>query len=89
MLPIIRTFISLPAGISRMAFWPFAVYSFVGSLPWCYALTCIGIKLGQNWPIVGKYLHRFDYLVATFIVLGIAWYLWHHLKPLLTEKRKT
>ena len=89
MLPIIRTFISLPAGISRMKFWPFAVYSFLGSIPWCFALTYVGVKLGQNWNTIGQYLHKFDYAVAAFILLGIAWYLYHHLRPILAKKKET
>jgi len=87
MLPIVRTFISLPAGISRMKFWPFAIYSFVGAVPWCYALTYVGVKLGENWNTIGKYLHKFDYAIAALILLGIAWYLHHHLKPLLAKKK--
>jgi len=89
MLPIVRTFISLPAGISRMKFWPFAIYSFIGAIPWCYALTYIGVKLGENWNTIGQYLHKFDYVVAAMIFLGAAWYLHHHLKPLLAKKKKT
>lgn len=88
MLPIVRTFISLPAGISRMSFWPFAVYSFIGSIPWCYALTYVGVKLGENWKTIGQYLHRFDYAVAAVILLGIAWYFYHHLKPHLAQDKK-
>ncbi len=88
MLPIVRTFISLPAGISRMKFWPFAIYSFIGAIPWCWLLTYIGVKLGQNWNTIGQYLHKFDYAVAAFILLGIAWYLHHHLKPLLAKKKQ-
>ncbi|MGH8003542.1 MAG: DedA family protein [Limisphaerales bacterium] len=89
MLPIIRTFISLPAGISRMKFWPFAIFSFLGAIPWCWFLTYIGVKLGQNWNTIGQYLHKFDYAVAALILLGIAWYLHHHLKPVLAKKRET
>ena len=88
MLPIVRTFISLPAGISRMKFWPFAVYSFIGSIPWCWFLTYIGVKLGENWNTIGQYLHQFDYAVAALILLGIAWYLYHHLKPVLAKKKE-
>lgn len=87
MLPIIRTFISLPAGIARMSFWPFAVYSFVGSIPWCFGLTYVGVKLGQNWKTIGAFWHRFDYAVAAAILLGVAWYLYHHLKPLWAKTK--
>lgn len=88
LLPIIRTFISLPAGISRMKFWPFAIYSFIGCIPWCYALTYVGVKLGENWHDISQYWRKFDYVVAIFILLGIALYLHHHLKPLLAKKKE-
>ena len=60
LLPIIRTFISLPAGIARMNFGKFAVYSFVGSLPWCFALAYVGVMLGNNWNLLEQLLdiHR-------------------------------
>lgn len=88
MLPIVRTFISLPAGISRMKFWPFAALSFIGSIPWCLALSFVGVKLGQNWQTIGGYLHRFDYLVAALIVMGVGFYLYHHLKPVLAGRKE-
>ena len=49
MLPIIRTFISLPAGVARMLFWRFSVLTFVGCLPWVFMLTYIGKQAGDNW----------------------------------------
>lgn len=80
MLPIIRTFISFPAGIHRMRFWPFLALSFIGSVPWCYLLTYAGYKLGERWKVVQDYMHRFEYLIAALIVLGLGWYLWRHVK---------
>jgi len=68
LLPIVRTFISLPAGISKMPFGRFIVYSFVGSLPWCYALAYAGKILGENWLIIKNYIHKFDILIAIFII---------------------
>jgi membrane protein DedA with SNARE-associated domain len=49
LLPVIRTFISLPAGVARMPFGRFTVYTFLGCLPWCFALTWAGVVLGDNW----------------------------------------
>src|SRR5579875_2469183 len=70
LMPIVRTFISLPAGIARMNFGRFLIYTFVGSLPWCFILAFAGYKLGQHWHEVGGFLHRYDYVVvAVFIVL--------------------
>ena len=80
LLPIIRTFISFPAGIAKMHFWRFVIYSFLGSLPWCLLLAFIGQKMGENWENLRTYFHDFDYLVLGLIVLGIIWWVWRHLK---------
>jgi len=81
LLPIIRTFISLPAGISRMPFVPFLVLSFVGSVPWCYLLAYVGKVLGENWASIRSYFHGADLIVGIALVAGFALWLWHHLKP--------
>ena len=70
MLPIIRTFISLPAGIARMPFWKFSVLTFLGCLPWVFALTFAGQKAAENWTSWKDSLHYVDYAVAVLIVLG-------------------
>ena len=80
LLPIVRTFIALPAGISRMPFLPFVIYTFIGSLIWCYGLAWIGLKLGENWHTLGKYFHRFDAAIAMFLLIGAVWYLRRHWK---------
>ena len=71
MLPIVRTFISLPAGIARMPFWKFSVYTFLGCLPWVFALTFAGQKAAENWTSWKDSLHYVDYTVAVLIVLGV------------------
>lgn len=81
LLPIIRTFISLPAGISRMPFVPFLILSFVGSVPWCYLLAYVGKVLGENWITIRNYFHGADLLIGIVLVAGFAFWLWHHLKP--------
>jgi membrane protein DedA with SNARE-associated domain len=70
MLPIIRTFISLPAGVARMPFWRFSILTFVGCVPWVFMLTYIGLKVGDRWEQWKDSLHYFDYAVAAAIVLG-------------------
>ena len=75
MLPIIRTFISLPAGVARMPFWRFTVLSFLGCLPWVFMLTFIGKQAGDNWESWKDNLHYIDYAVAAAIVLGVIWLL--------------
>jgi membrane protein DedA with SNARE-associated domain len=80
LLPVVRTFISFPAGVARMNFPHFVIYTFIGSFPWCLGLAYIGMKLGQNWDTLGVYFHRFDMVIGGLILLGIIYYLWHHLK---------
>lgn len=78
LLPVVRTFISLPAGISKMNFPKFVLYTFVGSFAWCLGLSWIGMKLGENWNTLGRYFHRFDAVIGAFIAMGVAWFLWRH-----------
>ena len=75
MLPIIRTFISLPAGVARMPFWRFSVLTLAGCVPWVLMLTFIGKQAGDNWEDWKDYLHYVDYAVAAAIVLGAAYLL--------------
>ncbi len=75
MLPVIRTFISLPAGIEKMPFWRFTVYTAVGCVPWVFALTAVGYALGESWnSIVGSF-EIASYVIAGLIVVGLAVYL--------------
>ncbi|MFL5841997.1 MAG: DedA family protein [Thermoleophilaceae bacterium] len=73
MLPIIRTFISLPAGVARMPFWRFTVLTLLGCIPWVFLLTFIGKQAGANWEDWKNSLHYVDYAVAALIVIGAAW----------------
>jgi membrane protein DedA with SNARE-associated domain len=70
MLPIIRTFISLPAGVARMPFWKFSVLTLAGCVPWIFMLTFIGKQVGANWEDWKDSLHYVDYTVAALIVIG-------------------
>jgi membrane protein DedA with SNARE-associated domain len=69
LLPIVRTFVSLPAGIARMDFKKFALYSFIGSLPWCYALAYAGVVLGENWDLLEKNWIYFDILTIIGVIM--------------------
>ena len=73
MLPIIRTFISLPAGVARMPFWRFTVLTTLGCVPWILMLTLIGREVGDNWEQWKDSLHYVDYAVAATLVLGLLW----------------
>ena len=78
LLPVVRTFIALPAGISRMPRLRFHIYTFLGSWPWCLGLAWFGMKLGENWRGLGKYFHRFDAVILVVLAVGIAWFIWSH-----------
>src|SRR6516164_3999810 len=78
LLPVVRTFIALPAGIARMPRLKFHVYTFLGSWPWCFVLAYIGMKLGENWRSLGKYFHQFDAVIGVALGAGILWFLWSH-----------
>lgn len=80
MLPVVRTFISLPAGIARVKLAPFLAYSFVGSFIWTYALAYFGMKLGENWSSLRDKLHGFDTAIIILIILGGVWWVWRHFK---------
>jgi len=75
LMPVVRTFISLPAGISGMNFFKFVFYSFIGSLPWCFLLTYLGVKLGENWMALKPWFHRFDFFIVAVIIGGLLWWL--------------
>ena len=73
MLPIIRTFISLPAGVARMPFWRFSALTLLGCIPWVALLTFIGLQVGARWTDWKDSLHYFDYAVAAAIVIGVVY----------------
>jgi membrane protein DedA with SNARE-associated domain len=73
MLPIIRTFISLPAGVARMPFWRFTTFTVLGCIPWVLMLTAIGNAAGSNWKHWKHYFSYLDYVAVAAIVLGIAY----------------
>jgi membrane protein DedA with SNARE-associated domain len=73
MLPVIRTFISLPAGVARMPFWRFTALTLAGCLPWVFMLSFIGKQAGDRWESWKNSLHYVDYAVVALIVVGIAY----------------
>src|SRR3954466_6634207 len=73
MLPIIRTFISLPAGVARMPFWRFTTFTLLGCVPWVFLLAFVGKQAGDNWTQWKDNLHYVDYTVLALIVVGIVY----------------
>jgi len=69
-LPVVRTFISFPAGTARMNLAKFTFYTFLGCVPWVFALTYLGYLLGENWEMIGDYLHYLDYAVTLGVLAG-------------------
>src|SRR6476660_5770497 len=83
LLPVIRTFIALPAGIARMPRLRFHIYTFAGSWPWCYGLAWVGMKLGEQWdkdPRLKQWFHRLDAVIILLLVAGVVWFVWSHWK---------
>ena len=83
LLPVVRTFIALPAGIARMNQLRFHLYTFIGSWPWCYALAWVGMKLGDQWntdPRFKAIFHRFHLGVELALVALIVWFVASHWK---------
>jgi membrane protein DedA with SNARE-associated domain len=72
LLPVIRTFISLPAGVAKMPLRRFTGYTLLGCIPWVFALTWIGATLGSQWERAAGYIQRVGWLIAIAIALGIA-----------------
>lgn len=83
LLPVIRTFIALPAGIAKMPRIRFHVFTFIGSWPWCFVLAWIGMKLGESWdkdPRLKQWFHRLDAVIILLLLAGIVWFVWSHWK---------
>ncbi|MBV9609577.1 MAG: DedA family protein, partial [Acidobacteria bacterium] len=81
LLPVVRTFIALPAGVARMPRGRFHAYTFLGSWPWCLMLAYVGLKLGEKWetdPRLKTWFHRFDAMIVVVILAGIVWFVWSH-----------
>lgn len=77
LMPVVRTFISFPAGMARVNLTRFIIYTFTGSLIWSYFLAWIGFKLGENWDVLRPIFRQFDYLIILTGVIGLVWYLYH------------
>jgi len=82
-LPVVRTFIALPAGVARMPQVPFQIYTFLGSFVWCLVLAYVGQQLGARWNSdlrLGAALHRADAAIVVLVLAGLGWFVWHRLR---------
>lgn len=80
LLPVIRTYISLPAGLTRMPVLKFSFYTAIGSLLWTIILTYVGIILGSQWNILENYFRQLDWIIVIIIIILLGWYIYKKLK---------
>ena len=85
LLPVIRTFISLPAGVVRMDFWRFTLFTVLGCLPWCLLLTWLGYELGDSWESVERIFRPFAWAIVIAVGIAIVWFVWHRLRMIKAE----
>ena len=85
LLPVVRTFISVPAGIARMNIWKFSFYTFIGSYPWSLGLAYGGYKLGENWEDLRRVMRPFDFPIAGIIAVVVIWFIYHRIKTIRNE----
>ena len=89
LMPVVRTFIAFPAGVSRMKLLPFSIYTLLGSYIWCLVLAYAGMKLGEHWKDLAPYFHRFDALIAILLIAGAAALLYNRLKGIRSARTST
>ncbi|NQU97371.1 MAG: DedA family protein [Chloroflexi bacterium] len=89
LIPVVRGFISLPAGVSRMNIWRFSAYTFAGAFPWSLGLAWGGYLLGDNWESLRSTLRPFDIPVILVVLAAAAWYVWHKRKELRRDAEET
>jgi membrane protein DedA with SNARE-associated domain len=80
LLPIVRTFISFPAGVARMDFGRFTLFSFIGSFIWCAVLAWGGYQFGARWEEIRAIMRPFDIPIAIVIVAGVGYYVYRHIR---------
>lgn len=80
LLPVIRTYISFPAGVAKMNFKKFTFYTFLGALPWTALFAWLGVKMGDNWSTIREKLHDFDLAMLIIVIAVIGLYIFRHLK---------
>ncbi|MEO8065911.1 MAG: DedA family protein [Candidatus Doudnabacteria bacterium] len=80
LLPVVRTFISIPAGMGKVDFLKFSILTFAGSFIWSYFLAWLGLRLGENWHSLEAYFRKFDLLIAAVIVILVAWWVSRHFR---------
>ncbi len=85
-MPIVRTFISIPAGMARMDFKKFVILTGIGSAIWCFALTYVGYALGSNWQTIQVWFNQADILIVVFIAAFLSWWFIRRRKKLKAKE---
>lgn len=80
LLPVVRTFVSLPAGVSRMHVGQFTLFTFAGSFPWSLGLALAGYVLGENWERIRTWMRPADIPIAIVLVVLLVWYVVRHVR---------
>jgi membrane protein DedA with SNARE-associated domain len=75
LVPVVRTLISIPAGIARMNFWKFSIYTFAGSFPWSFGLAYGGFLLGSNWEALREAMRPFEIPIILALAAVVAWFM--------------
>lgn len=88
MVPLFRSFISIPAGITRMPLWKFGLLTATGSLIWNTIFVLAGFFLGEAWPVVEQYVEVVQYVVIAAVVIAVAWFLFVRVRALLADRRE-
>ncbi|GAB3602892.1 DedA family protein [Microbacterium aureliae] len=88
MVPIFRSLISIPAGVTRMPLWRFGLLTTAGSLIWNTIFVLAGFLLGEAWPVVEPYVDALQYLVIAGVVIGVAWFVWARTRALVAAARE-
>lgn len=87
MIPGVRGFIAIPAGIARMNVWKFAIFTFIGAFPWTFGLALGGFLLGMNYDEIREVTRPFDIPIILSASALIAWFIWHRVREIRAETR--
>jgi membrane protein DedA with SNARE-associated domain len=80
MVPLVRTFISFPAGCAKMPLGKFSLYTFLGSLPWSFVLAYAGVVMGENWDGLESYFRKFDWLIVSLVLASLIFFVYKQIK---------
>ena len=88
LMPVVRTFISIPAGIARMNFWKFSAYTFAGSFPWSLGLAYGGFFLGENWESLRSVMRPFDIPILVLLAAAMGWFIFRRVRAIKAQGRE-